>query len=171
MLVAGKNRSLQAVCRDITAQVEHVAQLERAGERARDYSTHLQQQIEAERARIAREIHDELGAALTVARMELSMPSEKGSANSERNKALLRRIDGAIESVRRICSDLRPSLLDNMGLGAAIEWLAQDVQERTHLRCEVSLEGLPEMEPDRTTALFRIVQEAVTNVIRHAMTS
>src|SRR5262249_25776606 len=142
------------------------------GERARDYSAHLQQQIEAERARIAREIHDELGAALTVARMELSAPPEDGELNGKRNEQLLRRIDGAIESVRRICSDLRPSLLDNMGLGAAIEWLAQDMQERTHLRCEISLEGFPgELEPDRATALFRIVQEAVTNVIRHARAS
>jgi signal transduction histidine kinase len=105
--------------------------------------------------------------------MELSMPPESppaaGGGALPRNEHLLRRIDAAIESVRRICSDLRPSLLDNMGLAAAIEWLAQDVQERTHIRCEAMLEGLPsELEPERATALFRIVQEAVTNVIRHA---
>ena len=82
---------------------------------------------------------------------------------------MVRRVDNAIESVRRICSDLRPSLLDNMGLCAAIEWLAQDVQERTDIRCETNLEGLAaEPHPDRVTALFRIAQEAVTNTIRHA---
>ena len=170
--ITGGNSRIQAVSRDITTQVAHVEQLERAGERARDYSAHLQTQIEAERARIAREIHDELGAALTVARMELSASPAESATNGECNEQLLRRIDGAIESVRRICSDLRPSLLDNMGLGAAIEWLGQDVQERTHLRCEATVDGLPdELDPDRATALFRIVQEAVTNVIRHASAS
>ena len=173
VLIAGRGPSLQAVCRDITEQVQQVEQLQRAGERARDFSSHLQGQIEAERARIAREIHDELGAALTVVRMELSAPPESGApVSGARKDKLLRRIDAAIESVRRICSDLRPSLLDNMGLGAAIEWLAQDMQERTHIRCEAMLDGLPtELEPERATALFRIVQEAVTNVIRHASAS
>ena len=83
--------------------------------------------------------------------------------------AMAKTMVAAIGSVRRICSDLRPSLLDNMGLCAAIEWLAQDVQERAGIRCEVSLSGLTkEPDPDKGTALFRIVQEAVTNAIRHA---
>jgi signal transduction histidine kinase len=165
---------VQAICRDITESVQRVEQLERAGERLRDLSAHLRAEIEAERARIAREIHDELGAALTVVRMELSVPPDGDGtrSDSDRNQRMVRRLDAAIESVRRICSDLRPSLLDNMGLGAAIEWLAQDVQERTGIRCETTLEGLPdELSPERATALFRVVQEALTNAIRHANAS
>ena len=165
---------LQAICRDITENVQRVQQLERAGEHWRDLSSHLRAEVEAERTRIAREIHDELGAALTVVRMELSVPPDVDETGSEsdRTQHMVRRLDEAIESVRRICSDLRPSLLDNMGLGAAIEWLAQDVQERTGIRCETTLEGLPdELAPETATALFRVVQEALTNAIRHANAS
>ena len=166
--------TVQAVSRDITAQVMRIGELERSGERWRDLTTHLQTQTEAERARIAREIHDSLGAELTVLRMELSLPAEDPASENPHQhlERAVRRVDNAIESVRRICSDLRPSLLDNMGLVAAIEWLAQDVQERAGIRCEASLEGFAaEPEPDRATALFRIVQEAVTNAIRHAKAS
>lgn len=165
---------LQSICRDITESVQRVEQLERAGERLRDISAHLRAEVEAERTRIAREIHDELGAALTVVRMELSVPPDGDGTGSDpdRDQRMVRRLDAAIESVRRICSDLRPSLLDNMGLGAAIEWLAQDIQERTGIRCETTLEGLPdELTPERATALFRVVQEALTNAIRHANAS
>ena len=168
--------ALLAVARDITAQIMRMADLERSGERWRDLSVHLQTEIEAERTRIAREIHDDLGAALTVIRMEMSLPDDAleaaGDDPAHRLERVVRRIDNAIDSVRRICSDLRPSLLDNMGLCAAIEWLAQDVQERAGIRCEANLEGLAaEPQPDRSTALFRIVQEAVTNAVRHAKAS
>jgi len=169
-------RLLVPAPRDISAQVDRVAQLTQTGEQWRDLSAHLQSQIEAERARIAQDIHDELGAALTAIRMELALPSI--SADSEiaqpgrRNAAVIRRIDAAIEAMRRICSDLRPSLLDNMGLCAAIEWLAQDVQERAGIRCQVVLQGFnKEPEPNKGTAIFRIVQEAMTNAIRHAKAS
>ena len=167
---------VQAVCRDITAQIDKVRQLERSGMQLRDLSGYLQTQIEAERARIAREIHDELGAALTVTRMELSLLTELDRIAKkdyiEHVTKAISRLDAAINETRRICSDLRPSLLDNLGLCAAIEWLAQDIQERAGVHCDVTLQGLPE-EPasERATALFRIVQEALTNAIRHASPS
>src|SRR5439155_25121477 len=131
--------------------------------------------IEDERMRIAREIHDELGASLTMVRLELAALSHPAGADrrdATRLEGVVERLDQAIESTRRISSDLRPSLLDNMGLIAAIEALASDVQQRTGIRCRVSLEGMRE-EPDldRATALFRIVQEAITNAIRHAHAS
>ncbi len=172
-LFHGKELRIQAICRDISAQVDRVAQLTQTGEQWRDLSAHLQSQIEAERARIAQDIHDELGAALTAIRMELALPSvpddEEVRQPGRRNAATIRRIDAAIEAMRRICSDLRPSLLDNMGLCAAIEWLAQDVQDRAGIRCQVVLQGFnKEPEPNKGTAIFRIVQEAMTNAIRHA---
>jgi two-component system sensor histidine kinase UhpB len=164
---------LQAIRNDVSSQVELLRQLQHAGEQMRDWSTHLHTQIEAERARIARDIHDELGSALTAIRMELALPpvpeGSRSASYARRDAKLLRRIDAAIEATRRICSDLRPSLLDNMGLCAAIEWLCQDVQERTRIRCVAMLDGIGrELESERSIALFRIVQEAMTNVIRHA---
>jgi len=108
--------------------------------------------------------------------MELALPSVPAATDdgdpARRNAPAIHRIDAAIEAMRRICSDLRPSLLDNMGLCAAIEWLAQDVQERAGIRCQVRLQGFTEEPtPDQGTAVFRIVQEAVTNAIRHANAS
>jgi len=171
-VLRGKRVGVQAICRDISAQVDRVNELTQSGEQWRDLSGHLQSKIEAERARIAQDIHDELGAALTAIRMELLLPSGGDRAralHSQRTAAVVRRIDAAIEAMRRICTDLRPSLLDNMGLCAAIEWLAQDVQERAGMRCEVVMQGFDkEPAPDKGMALFRIVQEAVTNAIRHA---
>jgi PAS domain S-box-containing protein len=164
----GDRHGLQAVCRDMTPQL---SALETASADMRDWSLHLQEQVEAERTRIARDIHDELGAVLTGLRMELALSKRAGEnvAPLGRRDKLLRRIDAALEATRRICSDLRPSLLDNMGLCAALEWLAQEVQQRSQIRCKLSLDGLP-AEPDsaRATALYRIVQEATTNAIRHA---
>jgi PAS domain S-box-containing protein len=147
---------------------EHLVQSEG---RYRNLSTHLQACIEQERSRIAREVHDELGAALTAVRFELSRAAERGDDPARGNliKASIERIDAAIRTTRRICSDLRPSLLDHMGLWAAIEWLVEDVGERAGLQCTVDLARGGEVnEAERATAVFRIVQEAVTNVVRHA---
>jgi two-component system sensor histidine kinase UhpB len=162
--------ALHAVCSDLST---HRGAVERAGGHMRDYSLHLQAQIEAERARIARDIHDELGAVLTGLRMELVLRDTAvariNPSLPPRNARLVRRIDAAIEATRRICGDLRPSLLDNLGLCAAIEWLVQQAQAQSTMRCRLALDGLPR-EPDsvRGTALYRIVQEAITNAIRHA---
>jgi PAS domain S-box-containing protein len=147
---------------------EHLAQSEG---RYRDLSAHLQAGIEEERSRIAREVHDELGSALTAVRFELARAVESSDepARDTLIKASIGRIDAAIRTTRRICSDLRPSLLDHMGLWAAIEWLVEDVGERAGLQCTVDLARGGEVnEAERSTAVFRIVQEAVTNVVRHA---
>ncbi len=163
---------IHALCRDITPQIEKLAELQRTGTQWRELSTHLQQRVEAERKRIAQEIHDDLGSMLTALRMEIALPPVGGvdvESYRRRDATLLQRLDAAIEAQRRILTGLRPSLLDNMGLCAAIDWLANDIAERTSLKCTVALQGFDE-EPDidRATALFRIVQEATTNVIRHA---
>lgn len=161
----------QAVCRDVTAEVAQRHQLERSEAQLRELSVYLQARLEDERARIARELHDELGAALTAIRLDLGpQAGTTGRAPSKaRVRRALRQVDSAIVAVRRICSDLRPSLLDTLGLWAAIEWQVHDVQLRSGLRCELNMQGT-EIEPDRNTAttLFRIVQEALTNAIRHA---
>ena len=127
---------------------------------------------EKEQARIAREIHDELGQALTGLKMDLTwlmnrLPPQKLFANKAKSMSKL--IDSTIQSVRRIASGLRPEALDAVGLSAAINWQALEFQKRSGVRCTIQLpaDG-PEPDPDRATAVFRIFQEVLTNVARHS---
>ncbi len=126
---------------------------------------------EEERTRIAREIHDELGQCLTGMKMGLSALARRQAMDEHRERllGLARDVDGIIQTVRRIATELRPGVLDALGLPAAVEWLASDFQKRTGIVCHVScVEGVS-IGRDCTTALFRILQESLTNVTRHAM--
>ena len=127
---------------------------------------------EKEQARIAREIHDELGQALTGLKMDLTwlmnrLPAQKLLTNKAKSMSKL--IDSTIQSVRRIATGLRPEALDAVGLSAAINWQALEFQKRSGVRCTIQLppEG-PEPDPERATAVFRIFQEVLTNVARHS---
>lgn len=133
---------------------------------------------EEERTRIARELHDELGVGLTCLKIDLSrlhsMMSEGAGAGTRKKagdkiKAMVEQIDTTIASVQRLVTELRPAVLDDLGLVAAIEWQCQDFQKRTGIPCTcvTSADDIA-MEPDRATALFRICQEALTNTARHA---
>ena len=142
--------------------------LRRSEECYRMLSAHLHRCIEEERTRIAREVHDELGAALTAIRFELAGLRNHAPAGDAVRRAI-ERVDAAIRATRRICSDLRPSLLDHMGLWAAIEWFVEDMCARgAGIRCVVDLDPGGELEEPARTSVFRIIQEAVTNVVRHA---
>jgi len=126
---------------------------------------------EEERASIAREIHDELGQIMTAIKMDIAWMKAKYSGHegiSEKTSAALNLIDATIKSVRRICTELRPDLLDHLGLGAAIQWQAQEFQNRTGISCEIAVEEDIEVDSYRSLALFRTFQEALTNVLRHA---
>ena len=127
---------------------------------------------EEERTRIAREIHDELGQALTGLKMDLSwfaarLPNQP--ALTEKSVAMLKLIDSTVHAVRRLSTELRPAILDNLGLVPAIEWLAQEFPKRSGVTCQfrTSDDDLS-VDEERTTALFRICQEALTNVARYA---
>jgi signal transduction histidine kinase len=128
---------------------------------------------EEERTRVAREIHDELGQALTAIKIDLTallreLPTDKGPV-VQRSQSVLKRLDETIQSVRKIATELRPGILDDLGLVAAVEWAAEEFQARTGTKCRVSLpDGEIAMDPERATALFRIFQETLTNVARHA---
>ncbi|MDQ6785474.1 MAG: sensor histidine kinase [Acidobacteriota bacterium] len=155
-----------------------------AAEEIRNSREHLQalslrQQTlrEDERKRIALEIHDELGQALTGLKMEIHLlnrqikDSGHPAANSlnDRIKDLLHLTDGTIQTVRRIATELRPPILDDLGLAAAIEWQAQEFARRTGISCVVSTNvETDRLDSDFSTAVFRIFQETLTNVIRHA---
>ena len=146
-------------------------------ERLRNLSARLQTLLEEERARISREIHDELGQALTALKLELSLTrrslaSGGHAGQSAKVQELERTVNRIIRTVRKIATELRPGILDELGVGAAIEWLGKDFRNRTGIRCNVSVKGAEKIsDAVLSTAIFRIVQEALTNVMRHAAAS
>jgi signal transduction histidine kinase len=148
-------------------------ELIRSQEQFRNLSRHLQTVREEERKGIAREIHDELGQNLTTLKLHLSLLLEDlpSSDTSLRGKfmTIIADIDTTIQSVKRIISSLRPGLLDDLGLVAAIEWQAEEFQRRTGIPCNLHISP-PDisLDADRSTAVFRIFQETLTNVARHA---
>jgi signal transduction histidine kinase len=151
-----------------------MAELRKSREDLARLTSHLQDLREEERRRIAREVHDELGGMLTSIRMELSLLRSENQASGrgpviDRADAL---VDRSITLIRRIASDLRPQILDDLGLVAALEWLVSDFGKRTGVRCRFSHPPRdPAVPREKATALFRIVQEALTNVARHAEAS
>ena len=163
--------------RDITERKRIEEQLRASNDDLRKLSAYFLNVREEERARIARDIHDELGGTLTAIKMEISHVNTRakgaGLAMSDYSHAL-QLVDAAIQSVRKVITDLRPSILDNLGLWAALEWLAQDVEARTGMHCQALVDDSAEickLAPDVVTSIFRIVQEALANVARHAQAS
>jgi PAS domain S-box-containing protein len=157
---------------------ERTAELERSHQELRELAAHVQTAREEERTSVAREIHDELGQVLTGLHMGLSWLDTKLAEleNAQSRGPLLGKIDSmsslvdrTIESVQRIAAELRPGVLDDFGLIAAIESHARKFQEQTGIRCNVVLvPGSAAFDDATSTALFRIVQETLTNVARHA---
>jgi len=152
--------------------IERTSELKIARDRLRNLNAHLNTIREDERTRIARDIHDELGQTLTAMKMELSWVRNKYIDDASiYNKigSLLDRLNETILSVKRICTELRPSLLDDFGLVAAMQWQGSEFQERTGIKCEVIEEpsGI-ELGSQMSTVLYRIFQESLTNVSKHA---
>jgi len=149
-----------------------------ANDRLRSLSASLQRAREQESARIAREIHDQLGSTLTGLRWDLeglerSLSDLSAPYDPDELKrkiaAMMRLTDQTVDTVRRIASELRPSILDDLGLVEAVAWQAQRFQARTGIICRVEcfLESV-DLSSDQSTAVFRILQEVLTNVLRHA---
>jgi len=153
--------------------VERTAELEAAYHHLQALSAHLQSVREQEQARVAREIHDELGQALTGLKFELSRLAQRLRGHpggvSDQATALGAVVDETIHNVRRISSELGPAILDDLGLVDALEWHAEEFEKRTGIKCTVkAARRRIEAGPDLGIALFRICQEALTNVARHA---
>jgi PAS domain S-box-containing protein len=146
-------------------------------ERLRNLSGRLQSLLEEERTRISREIHDVLGQTLTAMKMDLSLirrslASDGYAGQSAKIHEIERNVNNIIRMVRRIATDMRPGILDELGVAAALEWLVKDFQKRTGISGKVVLQGVDRMSDTvLSTAIFRIVQEALTNVMRHAAAS
>jgi two-component system sensor histidine kinase UhpB len=158
---------------DITERKRAQEALETSQEELRRLSANLMDVREAERTRIAREIHDELGQALTGLKMDVAwivkrLP-EGTSGIRAKASSMSALIDDTVATVRRIATELRPGLLDDLGLAAAIEWQAQEFERRTGIRCELRADlNDASLDTETSTALFRIFQEGLTNVARHA---
>ncbi len=161
------------LAREISERHRVEDELIQSHKQLRRLSTHLHSFIEEERARMAREIHDDLGQALTIFRMDLAWLARKLSGKQQ---MVLDKIESmsastlnTLQSVKMICADLRPGILDDFGLAAAIEWQAGEFKNRTGIKAKVTSD--PEdiiLDEKRSTALFRIFQETLTNVLKHA---
>jgi two-component system sensor histidine kinase UhpB len=171
-LIPAVNRAL----REASERADHrkaEEQLRESHQQLRALSVYLQSVREEERTRIAREVHDELGQALTSCKLDLSwiankIPRELRNLH-EKARDLTAHIDYTIQTVRRISTELRPGVLDHLGLAAALEWQANDFQNRTGIKCDVHTDVKEtQLDQNLSTTLFRIFQETLTNVIRHA---
>jgi two-component system sensor histidine kinase UhpB len=175
----GQLRGSVSVLTDISARREVEKELNKSREQLRNLSQYLQSVREKESTRIAREIHDELGQHLTALKMDLSILSRLVLSNEEEQKKFLNKlnemsklIDSTIHTVQKISAELRPGLLDDLGLIPALEWLSQDFQNRLNIDCKLHIDCNDiGVDPDLATAIFRISQEALTNVVRHANAS
>ncbi|TLP58065.1 MULTISPECIES: PAS domain-containing sensor histidine kinase [Pseudomonas] len=157
---------------DITQGKQAELALAASQEQLRELSAHLESVREEEKARIAREVHDELGQMLTVLKLEVSMCelayAELDVGLNERLASMKRLIGQLFQLVRDVATALRPPILD-AGIASAIEWQARRFEARTQIPCLVQVpENLPPLSDAKATGLFRILQEALTNVMRHA---
>lgn len=167
----GEVVGFRGVGHDITERKQVEQELENSRQVLRDLSARLINLREEERTLLAREIHDELGQALTALKMDLSWLSKKlpEGLHGEKTASMLNLVDTTAKMVKRISTELRPGLLDDLGLVAAMEWQAGEFQDRTGIKTELRFE--PDdivVNNEQATALFRIFQEALTNVARHA---
>ncbi|NQT80412.1 MAG: PAS domain S-box protein, partial [Candidatus Aminicenantes bacterium] len=164
---------LQSIFRDITERKRADEELLTSREQLRNLAAHLQAVREGERTSIAREIHDDLGQTMTALKMDLSLLGTKLPKDQKsllkKTKSMSKLIDSTIQTVQRISAELRPGVLDDIGLTAALEWQGGEFQKRTGIKCELTVD--PEdifLDKDCSTAIFRIFQETLTNVARHS---
>jgi two-component system sensor histidine kinase UhpB len=171
----GQPLFMQGTLIDITASKDAEQELTRARDALRELAAHQERIREGERQRIAREIHDELGGLLTGIKAYISVVAERCTQAGQAPDPLLGETavlaQEAIDTVRRVIVDLRPSVLDQLGIWAGLEWYAGQVAQRSSLACTCEIAPAAAalvIDADRSIMLFRIVQEAMTNVQRHA---
>ena len=153
---------------------QRTAELTASNARLQKLGAHQEAVREAERTRISRELHDELGQMLTTLKMDAAWLKKRLPEGEEplleKAATMLDLMDATIQTVQRISRDLRPGMLDELGLAAAIEWKTQDFQHRAEMECEL-VSGSDEdfdLHPDLSIVIFRIFQEVLTNIARHA---
>ena len=147
--------------------------LEQSREQLRKLAAYQQEVREQERIRIAREIHDQLGQSLTILKMDLSWLKKRLSDElpnvDEKMAAMSEVIDEALKNLHAVTAELRPVILDDFGLAAALEWQVEEFRSRSGIECNMQNSGSePDLPKDQATAVFRIFQECLTNILRHA---
>ncbi len=162
-----------SVMRDESRRTRNRIELNKSKEQLRNFALRLQNIREEERTLIAREIHDELGQLLTILKIQISLIAKKISGKKKEIHSQIQSskklIDKAINSLQKISSKLRPGILDELGLIPAIEWYVHDFEQLTGIQCEFFLSQKSiNLNPEQSTALFRITQEALTNAARHS---
>jgi PAS domain S-box-containing protein len=170
---SGGKTYMTVILRDLTKQVQAQNELDRAKAELRELSIASQTAREEEKSRISRELHDELGQNLTALKMDLSWLQTHASndtpARTERIRAMQGVLDSTVVATRRIAADLRPLMLDDLGLKAALEWLTQDFSNRTLVPCDLVVDDdVSDTDTSVQSAVYRAVQECLTNVSRHA---
>ena len=147
----------------------------KAESQVRNFAKYLNHVLEHERARIAREIHDELGQQLAGIKMGLSSFKKFGNAENaieEKVKGIMKDVDVTIQSLRKIATELRPGILDTLGLIPSIQWLVKEFENKTKMKCRLEINTSEhKFEKNISTCYFRICQEALTNVSKHANAS
>ncbi|MEX2117505.1 MAG: PAS domain-containing sensor histidine kinase, partial [Bacteroidota bacterium] len=164
----------EGVVLDVSERKQAEERLRDSHRQLRSLSSRLESVREEERVRIARQVHDELGQILTAVKIHLTVlatgaAGQRGKTSlTKKLESLTSVIDDAIDLVRNISYELRPLALEELGLKEAIEWEASQVGQRSDIRCRVETSGEITLGREQSTAVFRIFQEALTNVVRHA---
>jgi PAS domain S-box-containing protein len=169
----GKPSLMVGVIQDITDRKHEEEKLQELNDQLRNLTAHLQIIREEERTSIAREVHDELGQQMTSLKMDISFLKNKTEKDapeiSKKAAQMLEMVNEAIRTIRRIITSLRPGILDDLGLEAAIEWQAKEFEQRTGITCtlETSIDK-EKLTPNINTTVFRIFQETLNNIVKHA---
>ncbi|HSD37212.1 MAG TPA: PAS domain-containing sensor histidine kinase [Rhodocyclaceae bacterium] len=175
----GENEMYVTILRDVTERVKAEDALRRSKEELRELAALAQSVREQEKSRIARELHDELGQSLTALKMDvIALRGEIGNEGPPDRKGMSERIariesmlNQTVAATRRISADLRPLMLDDLGLTAAVEWVVQEFTDRSHAECIVVTTGDLDLQDPHATAVFRVLQESLTNIAKHANAS
>jgi signal transduction histidine kinase len=159
---------------DINERKQAEEEIRKSKKLLEDLHKHLNEMIENERASISREIHDQIGQSLTALKLDLNRMHKDISTNPEavaKLESMVELVSNTIKDVQRISSDLRPGILDELGLVSAIEWYCDEFEERTGIKCNLKLDDSDYSDSQINLTFFRVLQETLTNVIRHAKAS
>ncbi|MBI3370144.1 MAG: PAS domain-containing sensor histidine kinase [Betaproteobacteria bacterium] len=172
---ADGQRLYTVILRDVTRRKQAEDAIRRSQAELRELSARVLEAREEEKTLIARELHDELGQALTALKMDVAWVRQRltvsQTALAAKIEGMDRMLDATVASTRRMSSDLRPLMLDDLGLSDAADWLVRDFQQRSGVACDLALgdaNALAEVSRPIATAIYRIMQESLTNVARHS---
>lgn len=164
----------QIICNDITERRHAEEEIRKSKELMENLHKHLNEILENERALMSREIHDQIGQSLTALKLDLNWMHKYINTNQDavaKLKGMIELVSNTTKDIQRISSDLRPGILDDLGLAAAIEWYSEEFEKRTGIRCRLNLDDSIPADPQKDLVFFRVLQEALTNIIRHASAS